>query len=65
MSAKRHGACADPGPGDAHCTEPPGHAYSCYDAGEDTSWNDGQWRDGWFDGTPHECGDANCRRNDD
>lgn len=60
MSRRRPGTCADPGPYDYHCTEPIGHRYSCYDAGEDSSWNDGQFRDGWFDASPHECDDPDC-----
>lgn len=60
MSAVRNGTCADPGPLGAHCTEPVGHPYSCYDAGEDTSWNDGQWRDGWYDNLPHGCAEPDC-----
>lgn len=35
MSAIRPHACGDPGPYDAHCTDDPGHAYSCYDGGDD------------------------------
>jgi hypothetical protein len=56
----RTGTCADPGPGDAHCTEELGHRYSCYDAGRDVSWNDGQFDMGFFDGTPHECDEPKC-----
>ena len=36
------GACGMPGPYEAHCTDGPGHRYSCYDAGEDVSFNDRQ-----------------------
>jgi hypothetical protein len=36
----RNGQCADPGPGDAHCTEDRIHRFSCYDAGADVSFND-------------------------
>lgn len=39
MTAIRPGTCGDPGPYDAHCTERVGHDYSCYDAGEDVSFN--------------------------
>lgn len=60
MSAIRKGMCADPGPGSAHCTEVIGHRYSCYDAGEDVSWNDGQFRDGWYDRDPHVCSEPGC-----
>lgn len=60
MSGYRASACADPGPGDAHCTEPVYHNYSCYDAGEDISWNEGQFRDGWYDRSPHKCDDPQC-----
>lgn len=52
--------CGDPGPGDAHCTEPPYHEYSCYDATRDVSWNDGQFEMGWFDETPHCCDRTDC-----
>lgn len=52
--------CGDPGPGDAHCTEYPGHRYSCYDAGQDLSWNDGLFRDGWYDENPHRCDESGC-----
>lgn len=39
MSNVRKGQCNDPGPYAAHCTDDPGHRYSCYDAGEDVSFN--------------------------
>lgn len=55
MSAIRRGACADPGPGDAHCTDDPGHRYSCYDAGDDVSFNHRQ-------GFRHDCADPACPR---
>lgn len=58
MSARRLGACGMPGPRDAHCTEHRMHDWSCCDASEDTSWNEGQWYD--FDLAPHDCGDAEC-----
>ncbi len=57
MSRIRSGTCADPGPGDAHCTDYRGHRYSCYDAGEDVSWNDHTMAD---DGTGHECAEPGC-----
>lgn len=38
----RSTTCGEPGPYEAHCTDFPGHAYSCYDAGEDVSFNDRQ-----------------------
>ena len=41
MTAIRPGTCAMPGPHDQHCTERPGHPYSCYDAEEDASFNAG------------------------
>ncbi|GEP38903.1 hypothetical protein NPS01_25660 [Nocardioides psychrotolerans] len=53
MSTIRTGTCADPGPSEAHCTDDPGHRYSCYDAGEDVSFNDRH------DFT-HECTDPAC-----
>lgn len=53
MGRIRYGACADPGPGEAHCTLDPGHDYSCYDGGEDVSFNHRQ------DFT-HDCTDPNC-----
>ena len=39
MSNIRPGTCGDPGPYEAHCTDYPGHRYSCYDAGKDVSFN--------------------------
>ena len=42
MGAIRPGTCGDPGPHEAHCSEPRYHRYSCYDAGEDVSFNDRQ-----------------------
>jgi hypothetical protein len=42
VSDIRAGTCAEPGPYDTHCTEHPRHRYSCYDAGDDSSWNDRQ-----------------------
>lgn len=59
MSRVRAGACAEPGPWDYHCTEPPLHRYSCYDAGEDTSWNERSPED-WQTETPHACYDEAC-----
>jgi len=44
MSAPRPDTCAEPGPYGAHCTEDPGHRYSHYDGGDDSSWQD-DWRD--------------------
>jgi hypothetical protein len=49
----RDGTCADPGPYEAHCTDSPGHRYSCYDAGEDVSFNDRQ-------NFKHACSDPAC-----
>ncbi|MDF9716047.1 hypothetical protein [Nocardioides sp. ChNu-99] len=60
MSGPRPGACGERGPRAAHCTDYPGHRYSCYDAGEDVSFNDGQWRDGWYDEAGHTCDDPAC-----
>ena len=31
--------CDEPGPGDSHCTDRPGHDWSCYDARGDVSFN--------------------------
>ncbi len=53
MSRRRLGACGEPGPYAAHCTEEWDHQYSCYDAGDDVSFNDRQ------DFT-HDCGDTEC-----
>lgn len=53
MSAIRPGTCAEPGPYAAHCTDRPMHDYSCYDAGEDVSFNHRQ------DFT-HACDDPDC-----
>lgn len=58
MSTRREGTCREPGPRGAHCTDHPGHKWSCYDAGDDVSWNDGQWYD--FDLAPHACDDPDC-----
>lgn len=64
MSGIRPGTCGDPGPGDLHCTDTPGHRYSCYDAGEDVSWNDNQFEMGFFDspdgGPVHVCDEPKC-----
>ncbi len=57
MSRRRPHTCQDPGPGDTHCTSEPGHRWSCYDAGQDESWND---RQDWL--TPHACDDDTCPR---
>jgi hypothetical protein len=57
MSEIRKGACGMPGPYGAHCTEPPAHRYSCYDAGDDVSFNERMMRD---NGLVHECDDPNC-----
>ena len=55
MSAISPGTCAEPGPYAAHCTDDPGHRYSCYDAGEDVAWNDGM---DYL--APHSCDDPAC-----
>jgi hypothetical protein len=60
MSGYDPSLCSDPGPGEAHCTELRMHRYSCYDASEDVSWNDGQFKDGWFEGNPHACDNPAC-----
>ena len=57
MSAIRKGTCGMPGPYGAHCTEPPMHRYSCYDAGDDVSFNERMMRD---DDLVHECNDPLC-----
>lgn len=41
------GKCDEPGPWGAVCTDYPGHRYSHYDGGKDSSWQD-DWRD-WLD----------------
>ena len=53
MGKPRRDRCQQPGPYAAHCTEWPGHQYSCYDAGEDVSFNDRQ-------DFVHNCGDVTC-----
>lgn len=57
MSAIRPGTCGDPGPYTAHCTDCPGHRYSCYDASEDVSFNHRQ-------DFEHHCDDKTCPRRD-
>jgi hypothetical protein len=42
-----------PGPYTAHCTDYPMHRYSCYDAGEDVSFNSRQ-------DFRHDCNDTVC-----
>lgn len=59
MSRRRPGTCAEPGPRDLHCTDYPGHRHSCYDAGDDVSWNTHSPED-WQTDTPHNCGDPEC-----
>lgn len=53
MSQIRPYTCAMPGPYAAHCTEYPMHRYSCYDAGEDVSFNSRQ-------DFRHDCNDNAC-----
>lgn len=53
MSRIRKGICGEPGPYEAHCTDDPGHRYSCYDAGEDVSFNHRQ-------DFIHKCTDPEC-----
>ena len=36
---EREWPCDEPGPGDSHCTDRPGHDWSCYDARGDVSFN--------------------------
>lgn len=55
MSTVRAGSCAEPGPYEAHCTDSPGHDYSCYDASEDVSFNHRH-------DFRHDCDDPHCRR---
>lgn len=55
MSRIRRGACGEPGPLNAHCTEDVAHLYSCYDASEDVSFN----RRHDF---RHDCDDPACDR---
>lgn len=55
MSAIRPYTCAEPGPGDAHCTEHRTHDYSCYDASEDVSFN-------YRQNFRHDCEDPACPR---
>lgn len=58
MSRPRPHWCGAPGPYGAHCTDYPGHDYSCHDAGDDVSFNERTMRD---EEIPHgECGDALC-----
>lgn len=55
MGDIRRFSCGDPGPYSAHCTMHPGHDYSCYDAGEDVSFN---YRHDFI----HDCTDPTCLR---
>lgn len=55
MSSVRKGYCGEPGPGDTHCTGYPAHDYSCYDAGEDVSFNHRH-------DFRHDCDDPACDR---
>ena len=58
MSDIRPHTCGAPGPYAAHCTDDdPGHPYSCYDAGEDVSFNHRQ-------GFEHHCNDKTCPTRD-
>lgn len=45
--------CNMPGPGDSHCTNDRGHDWSCYDMGEDVSFNDRH-------DFRHDCDDPQC-----
>lgn len=53
VTAARQHVCDDPGPYEAHCTLGMSHPYSCYDGGEDVSWNHRQ-------DFKHDCGDPTC-----
>lgn len=53
MGMIRSSACGKPGPYTAHCTSDIAHEFSCYDAGEDVSFNDRQ-------DFVHGCTDPNC-----
>ena len=55
MSRIRESTCQEPGPYDAHCTDRPMHDYSCYDGGDDVSFNHRQDFD-------HDCQDPACDR---
>jgi len=57
MSAIRPNTCAEPGPREAHCTDYPLHEYSCYDAGEDASFNSRQ-------DFEHHCNQRACPTRD-
>ncbi|QPL14649.1 hypothetical protein SEA_SCHWARTZ33_4 [Gordonia phage Schwartz33] len=53
MSSVRANTCGAPGPYTAHCTDNRYHDFSCYDAGEDVSFNSRQ-------DFEHDCHDPNC-----
>lgn len=53
MSTIRPGTCGEPGPYAAHCTNDRMHDWSCYDAGEDVSFNHRQ-------DFRHDCEDPTC-----
>lgn len=55
MGKIRPGYCNEPGPYEAHCTNQKWHRYSCYDSGEDVSFNDRQ-------DFIHSCIDVDCDR---
>lgn len=58
MSGIRDHSCGAPGPYGSHCTDYPGHEYSCYDAGDDVSFNERAMRD---EGITHgECKEDGC-----
>lgn len=58
MSGIRQYTCGAPGPYGAHCTDYPGHDYSCYDAGNDVSFNARTMRE---EEIPHgECEEEGC-----
>lgn len=61
MSAIREGTCAMPGPYGSHCTDYPLHRYSCYDAGDDVSFNARTMRE---EGIGHgKCDEPACEGN--
>lgn len=62
MSALRKGTCGEPGPYGAHCTDYPAHRYSCYDAGDDVSFNERMMREADLEHGP--CSDCDTNQSD-